>query len=79
MDISVQHKSGMTWGFMQWFGSGGFFFFLCFYAGSDFALRHPRMVPLGFSPFNGNYEYASKDKILLLGIYSASMCKHNSH
>jgi hypothetical protein len=27
MDISVQHKSGMTWGFMQWFGSGGFFFF----------------------------------------------------
>lgn len=57
----------------------GYFFFLCFYTGSDFALRHPCMVPLGFSPFNGNYKYASKGKVLPSGIYSASMCKHNSH
>lgn len=56
-----------------------FLFFPLFYAGSYFALRHPCMFPVGFNPFNGNYEYASKGKIPPSGIYSASMCKHNSH
>lgn len=64
---------------MQWYGFGGVFFFFVFMQGQGLPSGTLCMVPLGFRPFNGNYEYATKGKILPLGIYSASMCKHNSH